>query len=412
MKNDIISQPTDSVHCKVRLHYLDWLRVLAILMVFLFHAVHPFDFGEWHVKNVEQSEIITIILKILSIWGMPFFFLVAGASSWFALQKRASRQYLRERFNRLLIPFIVGIILFSPLEFYIEWVNKVQRGVVTTSFQEFISGMFSIDNLQLLITPRWFGLGLHLWFLGFLFSFALITLPLFLWLKKETGQSMISWMAQLSEHRGGVLLFVIPFALINCLLNPYFPYDRDWADFIFQMSFFILGFILFADQRFTRNIHRDWWILLTVPTVIVLGLLGMYLMDIQVLAWSETPGIFQFYILQFLDSTIALCYSLTMIYVGIRFLNFSNQWLSHAREAILPFFVIHQPVIIVIAFFVVQWNAGIPFKLITVVISSFLIFMGLYGLVIRRIGPLRAMLGMKSKHPDKSQVSPAQIVES
>jgi peptidoglycan/LPS O-acetylase OafA/YrhL len=53
MKNDIISQATDSVHSKVRLHYLDWLRVLAILMVFLFHAVHPFDFGEWHVKNVE-----------------------------------------------------------------------------------------------------------------------------------------------------------------------------------------------------------------------------------------------------------------------------------------------------------------------------------------------------------------------
>ena len=411
MKIDIISQPTKSVLGKMRLHYLDWLRVLAILMVFLFHAIHPFDFNEWHVKNIEQSEIITIIIILLAIWGMPFFFLVAGASSWFALQKRDSRQYLRERFNRLLIPFIVGIILFSPLEFYIEWANKVQRGVVTTSFQGFVSGIFSIDNLQPLITPRWFGFGFHLWFLGFLFSFALVTLPLFLWLKKETGQRFVSWMAQLCEHRGGVLLFVIPLALINCLLIPYFPEEHNWADFIFQMSFFILGFILFADQRFTRIIRRDWWILLTVPTVIVLGLVGMYLMDIEVLAWSETPGIIQFYILQFLGGAIALCYSLAMLFVGMRFLDFSNQWLSHAQEAALPFFVIHQPVIIVIAFFVVQWNAGVPIKLVTVVISSFLISLVLYELVIRRIGPLRAILGMKSKHPDKSRASPAQIIE-
>jgi len=27
----------------VRLHYLDWLQVLAVLGVFLFHAGHPFD---------------------------------------------------------------------------------------------------------------------------------------------------------------------------------------------------------------------------------------------------------------------------------------------------------------------------------------------------------------------------------
>ncbi len=103
MKDQVVSRDTRSTPDSVRLHYLDWLRVLAILMVFLFHAVHPFDFGDWQVKNVEQSEIITIILLLLSIWGMPFFFLVAGAASWFALQKRTASQYLRERLNRLLI---------------------------------------------------------------------------------------------------------------------------------------------------------------------------------------------------------------------------------------------------------------------------------------------------------------------
>ena len=395
MKDKVEPRDTASTPNSARLHYLDWLRVLAILMVFLFHAVHPFDFGDWQVKNAEQSEIITIILQLLGIWGMPFFFLVAGASSWLALQKRTTSQYLRERFNRLLIPFVVGTILFSPIELYVEWANKVQRGVVTGSLQDFVTRPPHAGDLLSLITPRWFGYGFHLWFLGFLFSFALITLPCFLWLKKEAGQRFVSWMAKLCEHRGGILLFTIPPAIAKCLLVPLFPEEHDWADFVFQMLFFALGFILFADERFTRTIRRDRWLLLTVGTVIVLGLVGMYLTGLPVLTWSETPGIAQFYVLQFFGSAIALCYSLTMLFAGMRFLDFTNQWLRYGQEAALPFFMLHQPVIIVIAFFVVQWNAGISVKLPIVVLSSFVVSICLYELIVRRIRPLRLAFGMK-----------------
>jgi len=399
MKVKVQSLDTASTPDSARLHYLDWLRVLAILMVFLFHAVHPFDFGDWQVKNVDQSEILTIILLLLSIWGMPFFFMVAGAGSWFALQKRTGRQYVRERFYRLLIPFIVGTILFSPIEYYIENTNKIQRGV-QTSFQGFFS-VFATFKPLLLHFPgfstRWMGYGYHLWFLGFLFCFALITLPFFLWLKKKPGLNFLSWMAKLCEQRGGLLLTIILFAAIKMLLVPLFPLEHDWADFIFQMGFFALGYILFADERFVTAIRRDWWILLTVPTIIVLGLLGMYLAGIPVLSWSETPGIPQFYLLQIFVSIIAVCYSLTMLFVGMRLLDFSNTWLRYGQEAALPFFVLHQPVIIVIAFFVVQWNADILVKLPVVVLSSFVVTTGLYELIVRRINLLRLVFGMKSR---------------
>lgn len=399
MKVQADSRHPQSTPAYVRLHYLDWLRVIAILMVFLFHAVHPFDFGEWEIKNVEQSEIISIILSILGIWGMPFFFLMAGAASWFALQKRTARLYLKERFNRLLIPFIIGTILLSPLEKYLEWSNKVQRGVVDVSFQEFVTRPIQLSSPLSLISPRWFGYGFHLWFLGFLFSFALITLPFFLWLKEEAGQSFVSRIAKMCERRGGILLFTIPLGVVQCLLTPFFPAEHDWADFVFQMLFFGLGFLLFSDERFTRSIRRDWWILLSVGTVILLGLVGMYLTGIPVLELSETPGTVQFYVLQYLGSVIALCYSLTMLFIGMRFLDFTNQWLGFGQEAALPFFVLHQPVIIVIAYFVVQWNAGILLKLPIVVLSSFVVSIGLYELLVRRIRPLRFVFGMKSQDP-------------
>jgi surface polysaccharide O-acyltransferase-like enzyme len=399
MENQIAEHTTSEEPTSRRIYYLDWLRVIAIFMVFLFHAVHPFDFGDWQIKNVEQSEILTIILLFLSIWGMPFFFLVAGSASWFALLRRTARQYIKERFYRLLLPFITGAILFFPIEYYLENMNKIQRGL-QSSFPGFLAA-YSIFNPRLLhfpgFSPRWFGVvGYHLWFLGFLFALALITLPLFLWWKKEPGQKMLAWMAGLCSHRGGLLLFIIPAALIYCLLRSFAPIEHDWADFIYLMFFFALGFILYSDERFTQAIHRDWPILLIVGIVTLVGLVAGFLAGWPMLDWNYSPGIPQFYILQVLQGVIAICFSLTMLFVGMRFLDFTNKWLRYSLEAILPFFVLHQPVIIVIAFFVVQWNVNLVIKMLIVVLSSFFITLGLYQFVIRRVHFLRVAFGMKS----------------
>jgi hypothetical protein len=85
-----------------------------------------------------------------------------------------------------------------------------------------------------------------------------------------------------------------------------------------------------------------------------------------------------------------------MLFIGMRYLDFSNKWLQYGQEAVLPFFLLHQPVIIAIAFYVVQWQAGIPVKLLTVVLGSFVATLAIYELVIGRIGPLRMLFGMKA----------------
>ena len=79
------------------------------------------------------------------------------------------------------------------------------------------------------------------------------------------------------------------------------------------------------------------------------------------------------------------------------YLNFSNRWLVYANETIMPLYLLHQPVIIVIAFFAVQWDTGIPLKLLVVVIGSFLISLGLIELLIRPFKVMRMLFGMKPK---------------
>jgi peptidoglycan/LPS O-acetylase OafA/YrhL len=178
MQRQLVAQQTSGEVCAtVRLHYLDWLRVFSILGVFLFHASNVFNDSDFHIKNAERSTAITVIQGFVFPWGMPLFFLIAGTASWFALCRRTDRQYVRERYRRLLIPFLFGCLLFTPFQLYFEWNHKVQTGDVQGSLQEFLA------TLPWGATPRIFDvLGYHLWFLALLFCFSLLTLPLLRWL--------------------------------------------------------------------------------------------------------------------------------------------------------------------------------------------------------------------------------------
>ncbi len=86
-----------------------------------------------------------------------------------------------------------------------------------------------------------------------------------------------------------------------------------------------------------------------------------------------------------------------MLFVGMQFLQSPNRWLAYWQEAILPFFVFHQPVILLIAFFVVQWDVSFLVKLPVVVVGSFLLTRLIYEGIIKRIGITRLMFGMKAK---------------
>jgi glucan biosynthesis protein C len=336
------------------------------------------------------SMAITFFLAFLFPWGMPFFFLLAGAGSWFALRRRTAGQFAAERFKRLFVPYVAGCVLLWPIMLYFEWRHITQKGAWLGSFRQFVllhRAGFS---------PMWFGeVGFHLWFLGFLFCFSLIALPLFLWLKGDSGRAAVSRLAGVCARRGGILLFILPLLLVRLGLHPLFPEEHDWADFWYLLSFFVLGYVLFAHAGFTQAIRRDWPILLTIGiiTTLAAAALGLAFESLDLEAPPRTAAEFVFWSLVTVNGW---CWTTFMLFVGIRYLDFSNKWLQYGQEAVLPFFVFHQPVIIAIAFYVVQWDVGIGVKMLAVVLGSFLVTIGIYELLVRRVAPLRALFGMKT----------------
>jgi surface polysaccharide O-acyltransferase-like enzyme len=393
MQSQNASAQIDSTsRATVRLHYLDTLRVLAVFVVFLYHSTMPFTLGQADIVNDERSLAATVLfVAFLAPWGMPFFFLLAGAGTWFALQRRTARQFAGERFRRLFVPFLVGCALFTPLMTYIEWKFRLGVGTYESSYLPFLFvERFTGWN------PTIFGwLGYHLWFLGYLFVDSLLLLPLFEWLKGEVGRRVVSWLARLCEHRGGILVFILPLLLFQLGLRPFFPDERNWADFFYYLVFLLAGYLLYADERFLRAVRRDRWLVLAVGIAALLGLVAMFAMGEAETLFStpSNPGFYLFWACAVVD---AWCWSVTMLYIGMRFLDRgSNKWTRYGQEAILPFYVIHQPVIFAIAFYVVQWEAGVTVKMLAVTLGSFVVTAAGYELLIRRVAPLRALFGMK-----------------
>jgi surface polysaccharide O-acyltransferase-like enzyme len=301
--------------------------------------------------------------------------------------------------------------LLSPLQFYAEWVHK---GWYSGPFPAFIPRYLQSLGHEYhgTVSPRIFeSFGSHLWFLGYLFSFSLLALPLCLWLKKDAGQRTIGWLGGLGQKRGGLLVFVIPLVLARLSLQPAYAGYTDWADFAYMLVYFLYGFVLYADERFTMAIKRDARLMLAVGMCTTLIMIGTVIAGVAA-EWATTPGTPGFH---FAWATVVVngwCWTTFVLYLGMRFLNSRNKWLAYGQEAILPFYLFHQPVIVAIAFFVVQWDIAaqlgpgvdILVKLPTVVLGSFAVTLGLYE-VLRRIPPARALLGMKPRKHASPQFS-------
>ena len=191
-------------------------------------------------------------------------------------------------------------------------------------------------------------------------------------------------------------MFTIPLILIGFFLQPFLSGYTGWASFIFLLVFFISGYILTADKKFTQAIHRDRWLHLILGIICTLFFFSVSA-GVPVWDWLVNPGTLMFYISWIAWGINSWCWTMFMMYIGMRYLNFTNQWLQYGREASYPFYFVHQPVIIFIAFYAVGWEVNLAVKILVVVIGSFAVSLGLYELLVRRVNPVRGLFGMKTR---------------
>lgn len=356
---------------------LDWIRVIATLAVFIYHCLMFFNPWAWHVKNnITDPTYITAISLFMSTWLMPIFFAVSGINTYYALQKRTGKQFIKERLVRLGIPLVFGVMILTPPQIYMERVSHGQfSGSFFTWFPQYFDGVY----LDIGGSGNFAFVGLHLWYLLVLLFFSLFMMPLFIKLKTPI-------IVDLKPLHLWALS--VPLILVSILVD---VVNLGGWDISIYLVVFLYGYYFLSNESFKSVVKK------MLPITLPLSVLTTVLFAFGFM--SGVPGAAKGSII-FLASVKALscwCWLLVIFAYSELKLSFSNKWLKYGNQASMPFYVLHQPVIVTLGFCITNSDYSIPVKLIFLIMISLIIILVLYQFIISRISFLRVLFGMKGK---------------
>jgi peptidoglycan/LPS O-acetylase OafA/YrhL len=389
-----------------RRYDLDWLRVFAILAVFgLHHASRFFDTDDWFIKNATTYLSMQVWLEFCTSWGMPLILIISGASAFLALDRYRPGKYAGGLVVRLFVPLIVGMFTHVALHIYL-W--NLHTGRFSGSFFEFyphyFDGMYGFGG-----NFAW--MGSHLWYLELLFILSLVFLPLFIWFKRNSiGRRVLQRMGDFLVNPAAVLLLALPAILLILNLDEAGPGNTSlggWSVVIYPL-FYFGGFVILSNERLQKHIVRMRWTHLGM---------GLIFSSAYLFAEFQTilPSLFPVAdpLGKVLDCFVVWSWLLAVLGFGMKHLNFTNQFLKYANEAALPFYILHQTVVVALGFFVVQWATPDLLKYAIILVGSFSVIMGLYEFGVRRFNLMRFLFGMKLlARPVDLQTKETQLKEA
>ncbi len=402
---DAVEESTNRTFTQLERRYdLDWLRVITIFIVFIYHCAKFFDNDPFSVKNNPADFVsgplplstykITANLNYLTAIGLPLFFIIAGMSTFYALgfmEKREikTNKYILVRFIRLIIPFIIGLLTYVSLLVFLEYTNK---GFISSTFFEFYpnyyQGIYGFDG-------NFSVFGHHLWFLFILFFLTVSTVHLFAYLRKEKFRSGFSKFASFFTKLGTIYLLIIPIYILETLHSRFysdFPRLGGW-DFLSYIFFLFYGFLFAYDKQFRTALKKNFII------AVVLGLLSLgtqitlnkfFLEEIWV---NEVFSNIRFL---FILARAIFSWSCLIIILdlGDRFLNKKSKIVKTLNEFVLPFYIIHFVIVSVVGFYIVRLDfLAISEYLLIFLISLAIIVPLLF--IIRELNVLSFIFGMK-----------------
>ena len=424
MTTNTASQPGSNVKAAKpqRRREMDVMGMAIVLGLVFFHTAQIFYPGWFPIKNAppslrEVNQIVTLaFVTFAGLWGMPLMFLIAGVATWYSLRKRTVGEFARERFKRLFVPFAVGLLILVPPQVY--YATLQQDPTYHETYVQFYPRFFNVTfapDFPLFITgappDQFFQFG-HLWFLIFLFAFTLVLVPLWLYLQSLAGQRLVERFAVFCTRPGVIFLLALPIAVIEAALGT----ERygGWSRYAYA-PFIVYGFLLAADARFGQAFHRH------KKSALVLGILT-FVVYAAGISMQNAHGVDPFteydlgsVLLRLLKGIAGWLWIVVIMGLagGARQKQRApeasrdshpqqlpvllDRIAQYAGEAQLPFYILHMTPIVVIGFYVVQWDASALVKYIVITLSSLVVTLVLYDIGVRRTRLTRFLFGMRQR---------------
>lgn len=352
-----------------RRYDIDWLRVIAIGLLILYHT--GIGFQPWGVligfiQNDKPLEYLWVPMSMMNIWRIPLLFFVSGMGVSFAMRKRSFKQLLAERSRRILLPFLFGIAAIVPLHLFL-WQNYYNQDINYTIQQS------------------------HLWFLGNIFSYVIILSPLFIYLRNNLYCRVNKILRAIYSSPVGLVVVASFFVVEVLILKPdtYETYASTLHGYFVGLLSFLFGFtFIISGSAFWDSVKR--WRMLYLIVAVLLFIFRYILFDLQ------SPGY-----LRALESILWIFAAFGYAY---RYLNHASGLLSYLSKAAYPVYILHMLFLYLASYFIMPAGISPEFKCLIITTFTFTSCMVVYEYVIRRVKILRPVFGLKIedyKHKNK-----------
>ncbi|MBE7176255.1 MAG: acyltransferase family protein [Mucilaginibacter polytrichastri] len=368
--------------------YLDWLRIISIAGVLFLHSAMPYaDHLWWHLKNRETSSILFLFVIGLHLVRMPLLFFISGTVSFYMMQRKSAGAFIKLRVVRLLIPLLVGMFIVVPPQIYLERLSQGFDG----SYWDFYKTIFNWT-----MYPKGSLSWHHLWFIGYLFIYDVAFAPVFMYLISDRSRKLKERLAWFGRGRNIVWLAlpsVIWYTLVCGNKDSLPDLVHDMPYFVYWLLFVLAGFICILVPSLMDSLQRNRRLLIGTGFITLCTFYAFVLnSDAREPAGA---GILSFLAVAVRPLT-AWAWVFGIIGYGKQYLNRSHSSLNYLNQAVYPFYILHQTVIVGLTYYLVQFNKDmVGMKYMCTVVLTFLITMGLFHFFIKPVALMRFLFGLK-----------------
>ncbi|WP_448662191.1 acyltransferase family protein [Sphingomonas sp. CJ20] len=371
-----------------RRHFgLDWLRIAAFALLILYHIAMVFAPWDWVIHTPHRYAALIPPMALLTPWRLPLLFAVSGYASRMLFRRSGSAgAFAASRATRLLVPLAFGMTVLVPLEM---WVRVMETGYPHGYLHFWARDYWRWGDFYGREFPSWE----HLWFVAYLAAYSLLLAAAAAWREPQLLAGLARAAAWLSQGWRLLWFPILGLAALRLALLFVAPERqgllRDWGGHAEYVPMFLFGFALAGAPGLWSAIHRAWR-----PALGIAALTGAVVVAIE-LAYPGTriPP----HAVMALDRAcrVAMAWAMVLVlfHVAETFWNHDHRWRRPLAEAVFPFYIVHHPAIVLIAWF--SLPLGLP------PLAEFALLLGGTGavcavtyLVGRRIGWLRPLIGL------------------
>lgn len=349
----------------MRRYDIDWLRVIAIGLLLIYHVAigfQPWGMMIGFITNKESWPGLWLPMAALNVWRIPLLFFVSGMGVYFAIQQRNWKQLITERMLRIWLPFVFGMFAIVPLHILI-WNHYYNM------------------ELSYVYSPG------HLWFLANIFAYVILLCPLLFYMKRnERARHVIR---KIFSHPLGLVMMIGTFIAEAYIINPipYELYAMTRHGFALGMLGFFFGFcFVLSGTAFWHMIQAWRW------AFIALAITGFAFRQFY---FGLAPP-------TYLLVSESQMWILAVLAFGSKHLNKPGRVLTYLSQAAYPVYIWHMVFLYAGSAFIFPLDISVQLKfaliLLFTVTGCFVTFE-----IIRRVPWVRVLFGLRTSEEQTSK---------